>query len=44
MKGPFNEAQAIQDYNSKFRDKTNGGYTQLEIKYSEEEEPKKETK
>ena len=44
MKGPFNENQAIQDYNKKYNDKTRGGYTELEIKYTEDEETSKPKK
>lgn len=41
MKGPFNEMAAVADYNKKLRDKTNGGYIPLEIKYDNDEEDNK---
>lgn len=35
---------AIQEYNKKLREKLNGGYTALEIKYDDDEEEKKTDK
>ena len=41
LKGPFGDvARAKADYESKLRDKTRGGYIEVQISYEEENEPK----
>lgn len=40
LKGPMTKDKAIQEYNSKVREKTGKGYREIEIKYDDEQAPK----